>query len=318
MTVTVIDNAMVVAHLDAGLAYRSIEEALSEYRNGTLLAPARQQSSLGEGSFAFTSGAFSQGYGFRAYDTFPNRHDDQLTAVWDNTGRLSGVVVGPELGRRRTGALGAAAAVRLLPAGDGLTVGVIGAGAQAFAQLWAIRSVHSIVEVRSYRRNQEANLAFAQRVEGELGIRTRALMSAQAACREVDLLIVATGASEPVIEDSWISDSCTIFTLGPKRHDACELPESLFARAQRITSDSAAQIEAEGQESIIAASRVVPLGYLRPLTDKADPPRWTAYEPAPSESTNSSGLKLYLSTGLAGTELFVARALIAKLQENPH
>ncbi|WP_298341695.1 hypothetical protein [Ferrimicrobium sp.] len=318
MTVTLVDDAMVAAHLDAGLAYQAIEEALSEYQSGTLFAPARQQSSLGEGSFVFTSGAFRQGYGFRAYDTFPNQYDDQLTAVWDKTGRLSGVVVGPELGRRRTGALGAAAAVRLLPAGDGLTVGVIGAGAQAFAQLWAILAVHSIREVRSHRRNQEANLAFAQRVERELGITTRALVSAQATCHEVDLLIIATGASEPVIEDSWISDSCTIFTLGPKRRDACELPESLFARARRITSDSVAQMQAEGQEAIIAASRVVPLGYLRPLTDKANPPRWTAYEPAPSASADPPGLQLYLSTGLAGTELFVARALIAKLQANPH
>ncbi|WP_298210614.1 hypothetical protein [Ferrimicrobium sp.] len=314
MTVTLVDDATVIAHLDAELAIRAIEEALDEYRRGTLHAPARLKSPLGQGSLVFTSGAFSQGYGFRAYDTFPARSGEQLTVVWDQNGRLSGVVVGQELGRRRTGALGAAAAARLLPVDEGLSVGVIGAGAQAFAQLWAILRVNSIKDVRSYRRDPAANLAFAQKVQDELSIKSQAVTSAEAASREVNLLIIATGASEPVIEDSWISDSCTIFTLGPKRRDACELPESLFDRAQLITSDSVAQIVAEGDESILPANRVVPLAHLKPLTAKPDPSGWTAYEPASASVAHPLGLRLYLSTGLAGTELFVAQSLIKKLQ----
>ncbi|WP_276944052.1 hypothetical protein [Ferrimicrobium acidiphilum] len=308
MAVALIDDAMVSAHLDAKLANAAIEHALREYNTGTLLAPARLQSPLGEGSLVFTSGSFSQGYGFRAYGTFPTQSDDQLTVVWDRDGNLEGIVVGPELGRRRTGALGAAAAVRLTSAGQKLVVGVLGAGAQAFAQLWAISAVRSIEEIRSYRRDPVANADFAERVQTELGLAAHPVKSPEAACKDVDLLIIATGASKPVIDDAWIRETCTIFTLGPKRRDASELPEVLYQRAKLITSDSIAQLAVEGSDSIVDPARVVPLSDLQPHSG------WTAYEP--EKETPMSGIQLYLSTGLAGTELFVVQALLARITKN--
>jgi ornithine cyclodeaminase len=308
MTTTLIDDDMVSTHLDARLAHGAIEHALREYDTGTLLAPARLKSPLGDGSMVFTCGSSSQGYGFRVYDTFPTMNDDQLTAVWDREGNLVGIVIGQELGRRRTGALGAAAAIRLTPISHKLVVGVLGAGAQAFAQLWAISAVRSIEEIRSYRRDMVANAGFASRVRTELGLTAYPVESPEAACQDVDLLIIATGESRPVIDDAWVSETCTIFALGPKRHDASELPEALYQRAELITSDSVAQLAAEGGDSIVDPARVVPLSQLQPN------PGWTAYEPKTETSRN--GIQLYLSAGLAGTELFVVQALIAKVANN--
>jgi ornithine cyclodeaminase len=308
MSIALIDDAMVSAHLDARVANGAIEHALREYDTGTLIAPARLQSPLGEGSLVFTSGSFSQGYGFRAYGTFPTTSDDQLTVVWDRDGNLVGIVVGQELGRRRTGALGAAAAIRLTSVSQRLVVGVLGAGAQAFSQLWAISAVRSIKEIRSYRRDPVANADFASRVQTELGLAAQPVKSPEAACKDVDLLIVATGASRPVIDDAWIHETCTIFTLGPKRRDASELPEALYQRAKLITSDSIAQLAVEGSDSIVDPARVVSLSDLQPHSG------WTAYEP--EKEPPRSGIQLYLSTGLAGTELFVVQALLAQITKN--
>lgn len=305
MAITLIDDELASTHLDVKLAYTAIEMALQEHEAGTLVAPARLQSPLKDGSMVFTSGSFSQGYGFRAYDTFPTESDDQVTAVWDHKGNLIGIVVGPELGRRRTGALGAAAAARTTTTSHELAIGVIGAGEQAFAQLWAIRAVRSIREVRSYRRDSIANDNFASRVQSELGLFARSVKTAEAACRDVDLLIVATGAATPVLDDAWVGETCTIFTLGAKRRDRSELPYSLFQRAKLIASDSVAQLAAPNSDSIVDPTRVVPLSSL-PIRS-----RWTAYEP--KRETPIDGLQLYLSVGLAGTELVVAKALIDKI-----
>ncbi len=85
-------------------------EALERFSRGQLLAPPRVSCGVGAVEYVFTVGALAGGAsGFRAYRTGDNP-GDQLVAVWDQDGTLTGVVAGEELGVRRTGALGAVAA----------------------------------------------------------------------------------------------------------------------------------------------------------------------------------------------------------------
>jgi len=299
-----IDNETVKTVLDAQLTIEAIESALRESRAGALEAPARSRVQLSRGDLVFTAAGSNEGFGFRAYDTFGGLRDDQVTVVWDRDGSLQGVVVGPELGRRRTGALGAAAAVRLLGFAHELSVGVIGAGSQAYAQLWAIASVRTIKEVRCFRRDAGANVAFASRVTRSLELSARTVGSAREAVEGADLVIVATGCVEPVLQESWVSDGTTVFTLGPKSRGATELPPSLYERGNLLTTDAPSQILGEGEDSVVYGRVVKPL---------ADLPLWSVTD-VHERVIAQSGVQIYLSEGLAGTEVLVAKALIARLR----
>src|SRR5690606_25152985 len=110
----------------------------------------------------------------------------QLTIVFDRvTGDLAGLVQGSELGARRTGAIGAVAA-DVLARPDARTLGLVGAGRQAFAHVWALRAVRPLEEVRVFSRTPERREAFARRVAEELGVRCTPVDDARTAVTEAD------------------------------------------------------------------------------------------------------------------------------------
>ncbi|MGH3084520.1 MAG: hypothetical protein ACRDNP_10790, partial [Gaiellaceae bacterium] len=75
-----------------------------------MAAPPRLHADFGERGLVFTAGGYVEGpVGFRVYGLWPG-DSDQAVLVWDGKGRLAGCVVGTEIGARRTGALGGAAA----------------------------------------------------------------------------------------------------------------------------------------------------------------------------------------------------------------
>ena len=98
-------------------------EALLQAGRRELVAPPRGRIELGSVDYVFTAGALADGTSFRAYRA-GQPAGDQLVAVWDALSCLTGVVVGDELGARRTGALGAVA-VDALARTDAHTLGLV-------------------------------------------------------------------------------------------------------------------------------------------------------------------------------------------------
>lgn len=127
----------------ASTVVAAAREALLQAGRGELAAPPRARTELGSVDYVFTAGGLADGTsGFRAYRA-GQPAGDQLVAVWDAAGRLTGVVVGDELGARRTGALGAVA-VDALSRPDAHTLGLVGTGRQAWTQLWAVAAVREL------------------------------------------------------------------------------------------------------------------------------------------------------------------------------
>jgi alanine dehydrogenase len=250
---------------------------------------------IGELTLAFTVGGYPSGMvGFRVYGTWPG-DSDQAVLAWDHRGRLRGVVVGWELGARRTGALGGAAAAALARP-DVATVGVVGSGRQAWSQLWALTAVLAPSEVRVYSPTGEHRAQFAERSRSELGLAARAASSAEGAVAEADLVILATLSRTPVIDAGWIKDGAHVTTVGPKTVTAHETPPQLAERAALVASDSPEQALAYGQPFFTER----PLVHLGAVLDGAAPGRKDADE-----------ITLYCSTGLAGSEVVIASALFA-------
>src|SRR5260370_1445785 len=141
----VLHDGDVLAWMTAADAVRWAGEAVDAHHRGELVAPPRIHADFGDGRLVFTTGRLrGSWFGYRSYDTFPADPGAQVVVVHDETsGQVRAVAVGNELGPRRTGAIGAVAADALAPPGAGIAA-VIGAGTQAYTQLWALAAVREL------------------------------------------------------------------------------------------------------------------------------------------------------------------------------
>ena len=283
------------ARLSPEMAVGAARRALIDAYSGALSAPPRLHAEIGDLTLAFTVGGYREGpVGFRAYGTWP-AESDQVVLVWGQDGRLQGLVVGWELGARRTGALGASAA-DVLARANAATVGLVGSGAQAWAQLWALTSVRTLGEVRVHSPTSEQRERFARRARQELRLAAGAVPSAQEAVADADIVILATRAQTPVIDACWIKDGAHVTTLGPKTVAGHETPPELAERAAVVVSDSPEQARAYGKPFFTDK----PLIHLGAVLTGATPGR-----------EKDDEITLYCSTGLAGSEFVLAHELLA-------
>lgn len=247
-------------------------------------------------NLVFTVGGLPDLWGFRTYDTTGTDADNQLVAVWDrSSGRLEGVVVGAALGALRTGALGGVALDVMAPTGAS-TCAVVGAGCQARTQLRAAAAVRDLEEVRVSSRTASSRERFAEELGDELGLPVSAVERVEEAIEDVGILIMATNASSPVVADNALVPGRHVSTVGPKQVGRHELPVAVADAADLLASDSPAQVRATPHHILADHPKFDAIESLGHLVAS----RWAR---PPDAAT------LYLSTGLAGTELAVARHL---------
>jgi ornithine cyclodeaminase/alanine dehydrogenase-like protein (mu-crystallin family) len=271
---------------------------------GQTVSPPRHVAEFGDGGLVFTVGGNANVAGFRAYETFSNRaleKEDQLVAVWDRASRrLSGVAIGDRLGALRTGALGGVAIDRIAPK-KVRRLAVIGAGLQAETQMIAACALRSFDEISVFSRAKENCEAFAARMELLLKRDVRPRGSAELAVRGADVVILATNSSKPVIDAGWLKPGAHVNTLGPKKKSGHELPLDIAVRAALVASDSPQQIAAMGAEHMLhghpASSRILHLGDPKILEERGQ------------------GSSLFLSAGLAGTEVAALAAILKHFED---
>jgi ornithine cyclodeaminase len=299
--VLVLDDGKVRQLLESAAAIAAVRDSLAAQHAGRLIAPARLHADLGDGDLLFTVGRLAgTSYGFRVYDTMPTVESDQVTVVYDDvSGRLAGVVTGEFLGAARTGAIGAVA-VDVLARPDAGTLALIGSGSQAWTQLWAIRAVRALREVRVYSRDVAHRETFAQRARTELGLPAVAVGDPATALAGADVVVLATSSATPVIESGWIAEAGVhVTTLGPKLTNGHECPPDLAERADVILTDSLAQLGAYRAPFFLSAVTQQRIGALSAAVAAAGPRR-----ASPDQTT------LFCSVGLAGTDVAVAAAVL--------
>jgi ornithine cyclodeaminase len=277
-------------------ALATVEGALRERANGTAVAVPRTRFDVGDSSLVFTPGGYRElgVMGLRVYATGVSV-DHQLVAIWETVrGQLLCLIVGSALGAIRTGAIGGIA-VKCLARSDAEVVGVVGAGRQARTQLLAIQQVRPIRKVLIYRRDAHRREEVAQSLRTELGIPVEVARTAEEVVRPADIVILATTSSSPVIESSWLKPGVHVNTLGPKYRSRSEIGIDLIERADWLASDFPEQYQAEPEFILHGTSQ------LSRIEDLA--------QVLISERERPRGITtVFLSHGLAGTEVAVAKA----------
>ena len=284
-------------------AVACMEDAFRQHGTGLLVAPGRHVSDLETGQLVFTTGASAQtnAIGFRAYD-FKHLHSRQrseITAVLDSRdGSLRGLVTGPLLGAVRTGAIGGVA-IKYLASPAARCLAVLGCGYQARTQLLAALAVRDFESICVYSRDGSRRDAFAAEMTIATGRSVSSVTSAEACVRDADVIVCATTSPTPVLDEHWLSTGVHINNIGPKFKSAHELPKTAYLNADRLVTDTCAQLDAFADNFVLSAPVNRPIAELGSLVVGPE------FERQGAERT------VFISAGLAGTEVLLADHLLS-------
>ena len=225
---------------------RSAFEALAR---GEAINQPRRRLILDTGATLHSmAGSYMHYFGTKFYSTHPRFGAHFYFVLYDSqTAQPLAWMEANHLGQIRTGAA-SGYATDLLANPEADTLGVIGTGFQARTQIDSIRAVRPINTVRVWGRNEEKRRQFAQ----ECG--AQAVGTAQEAVRGAQIVVTATSAQEPVLDDGWIAPGTLINAMGSNVAKRRELPGEVVRRAALVAVDSLEQAKLEAGDLIIPDS----------------------------------------------------------------
>lgn len=303
-TFPILTDGDVYSQYDYQLVVDAVRNAFAERAAGTLEAPPRWRVDAGEGDLVFTAGAATgatNAAGFRVYETHPETGTDhtELVAVFDaTTGAFSGLFLGHAVGGLRTGGIGGVAIDALAPE-DSATLGVLGSGFQARAQVGAACAVRDFEDVLVYSPTPDNRREFAETADADVAPSVRALEDPETVVRSADVLVCATNSEEPVFDPDWLESGTHVTMIGPKFETAHELPLEVLERADVIATDSIPQLDAADRPTIVGRETD------DELVELAD----VLTEPGRGRSSPDD-LTVFCSVGLAGTEVVLGSAFL--------
>ena len=281
----------------------SVEDAMRELGDGDAENEPRRRVFPPGGllNVMFASYPGGRCTGLKAY-TVADGHVRFLVVIFGVDGSLQAMIEADFMGAYRTGAA-TAVAVKALGLPGSATVALIGTGWQAATQALALSHVLEISELRVYSRNEERRVAFAEEQHEQLGIKTVAAATAEAAVRGADIVVTCTTSHTAVIEADWVEPHALVAAIGSNYRNRAELPIELVERAQTVVVDQLGAAQLESGDLIQAAEagkfdwdQVVELG-------SVVAGRW--------ERPDRAGITLFESHGIALWDLAAGTAVLA-------
>lgn len=291
------------------LAIKAVEQFLVAANHGNTLSPPRYEVNLNNGGLTFTIGAeteFSQAIGFRVYDTFP--HDtlshnsllhkkgtdsDQIVAIYSTQkSQLKGLFLGSKLGSIRTAAINGVA-LKYMSNPKAQIATIIGAGHQAKYQIMVLLAVRPLKTIYIHNRSAENAQNLIEHLQPRYQVEFKLSHNLAHSLGLSDIVICATSSPQPILKTQWLKPDCYIGSIGAKYGDQHELPLDITDKSSSLITDSLVQL-----------NQYKPPYQLDNLQSLAD-----IMSHRPHFKT---GLKIFLSTGLSGTEVAVGDAILKK------
>ncbi len=220
-------------------------------------------------------------------------------ALFDAKLGLLAVIEAGALGQIRTGAATGVATDLMAPK-SASTLGMIGSGRQARAQLRAVAAVRKLSQARVYSRDAGKLAKFCGVMAHELSIDVRPAASGEACVSGADIVVTATNASTPVVRDAWIMGDVHVNAMGANGLARMEMETATYARADMIVTDDIAQAKQEAGEFLaIVKNGDKSWSDIRELKDVV----------ADAGSAKRGGLTMFKSLGAAVEDLAAASAI---------
>lgn len=166
-----------------------------------------------------------------------------------DTGEPLALLEGSYLTGMRTGATSAVAG-KYLARENTRVLGVIGAGYQAYFQIWAISMVTKLRKVLIYDPILNRSEKLTEKVEKRFTFDTKVEESAQSLVRKSEVLVTATTSTEPVFGGEDLREGTTVIAIGSFTPEAREVDDVTINRS-RIYIDSYEGALAEAGDILI-------------------------------------------------------------------
>jgi ornithine cyclodeaminase/alanine dehydrogenase-like protein (mu-crystallin family) len=219
----------------------AMASALADLSSSRAVQPVRTIVPVAEHhGFLAVMPAYNRALGAKLVTFYPENkgvhtHNGVIILFRPETGEPIAMMDGRLITEMRTAAV-SAAATDLLASRDVSTLAIIGSGVQARSHLEAMRVVRSFNEVRVWSPRNAQNFA------DEFGINAAA--TAEEAVRGADVVVVATGAQQPVLFGKWLSPGLHINAIGANRPTWRELDDEVMLRSKiYVESRESAKVE---------------------------------------------------------------------------
>lgn len=107
--------------------------------------------------------------------------------------------------------------------GSDLSIAMFGTGDQAEHVLTAIAAWYNIKEVKLWNHRKESAVTFIDKMEDKIDSEITFYEDGKDAVQDVDAVITATLATEPIVYGDWIEDDTIIIPMGSGSEISCDL-----------------------------------------------------------------------------------------------
>lgn len=181
------------------------------------------------------------GYWYKNSELGLPGHRAVLLLLEPNTGSPVAVMSANSITRMRTAAAGAVAA-KYLARRDSQTVGIIGAGDQAHAQLQALSLHRRIRRVYVWARRPAAAEEYASAWK-QAGLHVEISREISPAIENADIIITATPSKNALVNSDWVRPGTHITAVGSDGSGKQELDVRLLQRAKVVVDKAQQSLE---------------------------------------------------------------------------
>ena len=193
-------------------------------------------------------------FGLKTYPSFRDPTCFIVLLYQMDTGQLLSIMEAQHLSLARTGAISGVAA-RYMAREDASTVGIIGTGGQASAQLEAVSGVRDIRSVKCFSRTGPRREEFAERMSRRLGIPVVAVESSEACVQDADIVITITTSRDPVFSGETLKEGATVIAAGSNHWMRREVDDATIRRSELVVVDDLEDAKVECGELTRAVER---------------------------------------------------------------
>ncbi|XP_037546700.1 ketimine reductase mu-crystallin [Nematolebias whitei] len=165
-------------------------------------------------------------------------------------GNVKAVMDGEVITAMRTAAVSAISAKLLMSPGAEV-LSILGTGKQALSHYNVFTEMFPFKEVRVWSRTKRGVERFARSVGGPV----RGCSSVEEAVRGADVIVTATGSTEPVVFGQWVKPAAHVAAVGACRPDWRELDDALMKDAV-VYVDSREGAMTESGDVILSGAEV--------------------------------------------------------------
>jgi len=238
MRTLLLSKSDVAELLDMGEVMSAVEQVFRDYAAGRAYMPAKVYIALEKGDFRAMPGAVPGAVGVKWVNVHPGNHELGLPNIMGmmiysdpNTGYPLAIMDATEITAYRTAATSANAS-KYLARSDSRTLGLIGAGRQAYMHLQSHALVFPLEAIKVYDVRPEAVQALiAHFPQFELK---------EASAEEVvasDIVCTLTPSTVPMVKASWVRPGTHINAVGADAAGKQELDPEVLRIAQVVVDD---------------------------------------------------------------------------------